>query len=122
MTVQALRSVGSVILGYLVFAVSAFAFFQISGQAPHASAPLSIMLGSILVGVVFAFIGGYLAAALAGRKPAAHGLAVAVILALGATVSLASTIGHGAIWSQFAALVLMAPSAAVGGLVRARRA
>ncbi len=79
---QVLRSVGSVILGYLVFAVSAFAFFQISGHAPHAPAPLPIMLGSILVGILFAFIGGYLAATLAGRKPAAHGLAVAVILAL----------------------------------------
>ena len=119
---QALRSVGCVILGYLVFAVSAFAFFQISGHAPHAPAPLPIMLGSILVGVLFAFIGGYLAATLAGRKPAAHGVAVAGILALGAAVSLASTIGHGAIWSQVAALVLMAPSAALGGLVRARRA
>ena len=80
------------------------------------------MLGSIFVGVLFAFIGGYLAATLAGRKPAAHGFAVAVILALGAAASLASTIGHGAIWSQVAALVLMAPSAALGGLVRARRA
>ena len=118
---QALRSIGSVFLGYLVFALSAFAFFQMSGQAPHAPAPLPVMLGSTLVGVVFALIGGYLAAALAGRRPAAHGYAVAVILALGAVVSLASTIGHGAIWSQLAALVFMAPSAAAGGWIRARR-
>lgn len=116
----ALRSIASVILGYLVFALSAGAFFQLSGQPPHADAPLAIMLASFVVGVVAAFAGGYLAARLAGRKPAAHGVAVAVVLAIGATVSLVSTIGNGAIWSQIAALALMAPSAALGGQVRAR--
>jgi len=117
--VQIIRSIGSVILGYLVFALSAFAYFQLSGQQSHAKAPFSIMLTSILVGIAAAFAGGYLAARLAGRRPAAHGLAVAAILATGATVSLVSTIGHGAIWSQVAALVLMAPSAALGGWARA---
>ena len=80
------------------------------------------MLGSIVVGIVFAFLGGYLAARLAGRNPAGHGIAVAAILALGAAISLASAVGHGAIWSQVAALVLMTPSAAIGGLVRKKRA
>lgn len=32
------------------------------------------------------------------------------------------TIGHGAIWSQVAALALMAPAAALGGWLRARQA
>jgi hypothetical protein len=30
----------------------------------------------------------------------AHGMAMAALLALGAGVSLASTLGHGAIWSR----------------------
>ena len=47
---------------------------------------------------------------------------LAVVLAAGATASLASTIGHGAIWSQVAALVLMAPAAALGGWACARQA
>jgi len=119
---QVFRSIGSVVVGYLVFALSAFAFFQLSGQPPHSAVPLSVMLASILVGVVAAFAGGYVAALLAGRRPEAHGLAVAAILALGATASLISTLGHGAIWSQLAALALMAPSAALGGWARARRA
>lgn len=119
---QIFRSIGSVILGYLVFALSAFAFFLLSGQPPHADAPLSIMLASMLVGVAAAFLGGYLAARLAGRNPAAHGLAVAAILAIGAIISLVSTFGHGSLWSQVAALVLMAPGAALGGWVRARNA
>jgi hypothetical protein len=109
------RSIGAVIAGYLLFAVSAFLFFRLSGQAPHAAAAPAVMAGSIGVGVVAAFAGGFAAARLAGRKPLAHGLAVAAVIALGASVSLAGTIGHGAIWSQVAALLLMAPAAAIGG-------
>jgi O-antigen/teichoic acid export membrane protein len=116
-----LRSIGAVIAGYLIFAVPAFTFFRISGQSPHQDAPPVIMLASILVGVVSALLGGYVAAWLAGRRPLAHGVAVALVLALGATESLVSTLGHGAIWSQLTALLLMAPSAALGGWVRARR-
>lgn len=119
---KTLRSIGSVLLGYLVFAVSAFLFFQLAGQPPHAAAPPSVMAASILVGVAAAFAGGYVAALLAGREPFAHGLAVGVVLAAGAIASLAGTVGHGAIWSQVAALALMAPAAAAGGWVRARRA
>ena len=119
---QLLRSIGAVISGYLVIALSAFLFFALSGQAPHAKASPSMMTLSILVGVIAAFAGGFLAARLAGRKPLAHGVAVAVVLAIGASVSLASTLGHGAIWSQVSALLLMAPVAVLGGWARARRA
>ena len=115
------RSILAVVAGYVIFAVSAFAFFRLSGQLPHQTAPLPTMLSSAAVGVVFALLGGYVAAWIARRRPLAHGVAVAILLALGATVSLVSTLGHGAIWSQIAALVLMAPGAALGGWVRARR-
>jgi hypothetical protein len=118
-TTKMLRSIGAVVAGYLLFAIAAFLFFQLAGQAPHAPAPPAIMAASIVEGVVAAFAGGFLAAWLAGRRPFAHGVAVATLLAIGAGVSLAATVGHGAIWSQLAALVLMAPAAALGG--RARR-
>ena len=116
-----LRSIGAVVFGYLLFAFSAFAFFRISGQPPHQTAPPALMFGSIAVGVIAAFLGGYAAAWLAARRPLAHGVAVALVMAWGATVSLLSTLGHGAIWSQLAALLLMAPSAFFGGWVRARQ-
>ncbi len=119
-----LRSIAAVLLGYIVFAVSTLSFFKIVHQAPHEVAPMPVMLGSIAVGIVAAFFGGHVAARIAGRTPLAHGMAVACILALGATASLISTLSsHGAIWSQVAALVLMAPSAAAGGwAVRSRKA
>jgi len=45
---------------------------------------------------------------------------MAALLAVGATVSLFSTLGHGAVWTQVTALTLMAPSAVLGGWLRAR--
>jgi hypothetical protein len=119
--VRLLRSIGAVIAGYLLFAIPAFAFFQISGQAPHQDAPPGVMLASVVVGIVAAGLGGYGAAAIAGRSPLSHGISVAAVIAAGATVSLVSTLGQGAIWSQLAALLVMAPSAAAGGAVRARQ-
>jgi hypothetical protein len=115
-----IRSIVAVVVGYLIFALAAFAFFQVSGQPPHEAAPLSIMLGSIVVGLVFAVLGGYTAGWLGRRRPLAHGVAVGIVLGLGAAVSLAATLGHGAVWSQVAALALLAPSAALGGWLRAR--
>jgi hypothetical protein len=115
------RSVFSVILGYLVFALSAFAFFLISGQPPHQEAPTSVMLGSIAVGLSGAFAGGFLAAVLAGRRPLAHAVAVAMVMAAGAIFSLISTLGRGAIWTQLSALGVMVPAAVMGGIVRARQ-
>jgi ABC-type Mn2+/Zn2+ transport system permease subunit len=116
-----LRSALAVVVGYFVFASGAVAFFRISGQPPHQTAAWPMMLGAIACGMLCALLGGYLAAVLAGRKPAAHGVAVACVLALGAAASLVATVGHGAIWSQLAALVLMAPCAWLGGRLRARR-
>ena len=115
------RSILAVVAGYLIFALSAFAFFQVSGQPPRQAAPMPIMLGSIAFGMVFAIIGGYVAARLARRRPLAHGVAVAVVLALGATISLLSTLDRGAVWSQVAALVLMAPCAVLGSWLRSRQ-
>ena len=115
------RSILAVVVGYFIFALSAFAFFKLSGQPPHQAAPMPIMLESIAVGMVFALLGGYAAAWLARRRPVAHGVGVAAVLALGATISLFSALGKGAVWSQVAALVLMAPCAVLGGWLRFRQ-
>ena len=115
-----LRSVAAVLVGYGVFATSAFAVFRLSGHAPHAPASVPFMLLTIASGVAFAAIGGYVAGWLAGRRPLAHAVAMAALLAAGAAASLAATLGPGAVWSQVAALTLMAPSAVLGGWFRAR--
>ena len=113
-----IRSFTGVVVGYLLFAVSALALFRVSGRDPHQEQDLGFTVLSVVWGMAFAGAGGYVAGAIAGRRPRLHGGVVAVILALGATASILAQPGRGSRWSQAAAIVLMAPAAFVGGVVR----
>jgi hypothetical protein len=114
------RSIGAVVAGYFVFAVSAVLLFQLSGQAPHAEAPIGFKIASIVWGAVFAMVGGWLAAHVSVRRPATHAAIVAVVIAAGAVASMLADPGS-ARWSQTAALVVMAPCAWLGGVLAARQ-
>lgn len=115
-----LRSAGAVAAGYMVFGASAFLLFQLSGIDPHQPAPVRFKIASIIWGCVFALVSGWLTGRIAGRRPVVHAAVLAVLIALGALVSIAARPGD-AIWSQISALALMAPCAWLGGL-RARGA
>jgi hypothetical protein len=114
------RSVVAVIAGYAIFAVSAGALFLLTGQDPHGEATAPFMIVAVVYGVVFALLGGYVSGWIASRSPFIHGLIVAGILAVGAGISLVTTVGKGSIWSQLAAMTAMAPAAALGGYLRGR--
>jgi len=116
-----LKSLAAVFTGYLLFAVSAVALFQVSRRDPHRAQDIAFVVFSVLYGMAFAFAGGYVAAAIAGRRPLLHGGAVALILALGAAVSFLAQPAAGSRWSQVTAFVLMAPSAFAGGVMRSKR-
>jgi hypothetical protein len=115
-----LRSVSVVVGGYLIFALSAVALFQLSGRDPHAPQPLWFMVAAVAYGMGFAAVGGFFAARLAPTRGLLHAGIVAVVVALGASVSLVASPGAGATWSQWAALALMAPCAYVGGRIATR--
>jgi hypothetical protein len=116
-----LRSIGAVAAGYVVFGASAALLFQLSGQAPHAAAPVGFKVASIAWGAVFALIAGWLTARIAARRPATHAAVLALLIALGAVASLLAQ-PSAAKWSQIGAATIMAPCAWLGGLrARARR-
>jgi hypothetical protein len=114
------RSVVGVIVGYAVFAASAFLFFQLAGRDPHAPQDLLFATEATVFGMAMAALGGLLAGWIAGRRPVLHAGFVALLLVLGAGASLISSPGEHAKWSQVSALLLMAPSAVVGGLIKAK--
>jgi putative membrane protein (TIGR04086 family) len=115
-----LKSVSGVVVGYLLFAVSGALLFWASGRNPHQKQDITFVVFSVVYGMVFAGAGGYVAGAIAGRKAGLHGSAVALIVALGAIVSFLAQRSTGSRWSQVTALVLMAPAAVAGGIVRSR--
>ncbi len=115
-----MRSVLAVIAGYLIFAVCSFALFRVSGRDPHADASLQFKLVTILCGMVFAFVGGYVTSRLAPRKPVAHGVALAVLMALFAAISMFTMPVGGNSWTQVSAIFLMAPAAIIGSALARR--
>lgn len=114
-----LRSVAAVVAGYALFAVSAVLIFGVSGRDPHAAAPVAFMIGSTLYGVVFALLAGYLCARVARRAELAHGLALGALLGAASVVSIVARRPGATVWSQTAALTLMAPAAVLGAWLRA---
>ena len=116
-----LRSVLAVFLGYAVFAVSAVFLFNTAGRDPHAAQKLGFVVFAVFYGVTFAGLGGLLAARIAPAKGMLHAALVALIIALGAIVSLVARPDARSTWSQWTALVLMAPSAWAATVMFARR-
>jgi hypothetical protein len=115
------RLLGGILFGYLFFALTAVLIFQLSGRDPHAGADPAFMVGTIGAGMLGALTGGYIGAAIAKRRERVAGVAIAVIIAAAAALSLVAQPGDGARWSQWAALLLMSPAAFLGAFIRARR-
>ena len=57
---------------HAIFALSAVVLFQLSHQAPHASAPVAFMLVATVYGVAFAGVGGWVARRIARRSACAR--------------------------------------------------
>jgi hypothetical protein len=114
------RSIIAVFVGYIIFAGSAVLLFQVSGHRPHAAAPLSFKAGTVVYGMFFAAAGGWVTAWIAARRPIKHGVLLACVIAAGAIVSLLFS-NAAATWSQWSALLLMAPVAIGGSYWRSRQ-
>jgi hypothetical protein len=111
----------AVVTGYLIFAISATLLFQLTGQDPHATPGPVFGVASVVWGILFATLGGYMAARIAQRGSLIPCILVGCLIATGALVSLYFENRQGAIWSQLSALLLMAPAACAGGLINRRR-
>jgi hypothetical protein len=118
-----LRSVAAVLMGYLLFAVSAFAFFRLTGHDPHAPAAASFMVLSVVFGLFFSVLGGYVAALVggAGKYEIEHSFAVATLIAaIGAASFIAESRAESG-WTQLSAILIVAPAAILGGYLRRRQ-
>jgi hypothetical protein len=108
----------AVFAGYLIFAVSAVLLFHITGVDPHSPSARGFELLTIACGLAFALLGGFAAGRIARRTDLGCGIILALVIALGATVSIVARPGAGALWTQTAALVLFAPASLAGDWIR----
>ncbi len=88
-----LRVISGVIIGYLVFALSAMALFRVTHHNPHAPASISFEASTVIYGIVFALLAGYIARFIAGKQNAMAVNLVALVMAVVAIVD-AGDVGH----------------------------
>jgi len=116
-----MRAFLAVVAGYLIFAGSAVLFFRLSHVDPHSSAAIGFEALAIVYGLAFASLSGFVAGKLARRTDLVCGIALALVIALGATVSMIARPDAGALWTQTAALLLFAAASLAGDWIRRRR-
>ncbi|MFY8036839.1 MAG: hypothetical protein ACOVMQ_06710 [Cyclobacteriaceae bacterium] len=116
---KAIRYIIAVIIGYAAFVISALLLFKFSGIKPHDDPTLSVMLLTIVFGLVFSFLGGVLAQLISNAGNLWPNYILATILAGFATFSMLQSSGNH--YSQIAAIFLFSQASLVGGWVLVRR-
>ncbi len=107
------RKTIAVLAGYLVFAVSAFAYFQLAGVDPHASPTLLFAVVTSVYGLLFSFVGGCVLQLIAKTENLKPNLVLAFVIAGFAFFSLIMT--HGNHWTQIVSILVYAPISVLGG-------
>jgi hypothetical protein len=111
----------AVVAGYLIFAVSAVLLFHLTNVDPHSPAAFGVKALTVAYGLAFASLGGFVAGRIGRRADLVCGIVLALVIALGATISMIARPGAGALWTQTAALILFSPASLLSDWARRRR-
>jgi hypothetical protein len=111
-----MRLLIAVVTGYLIFAISSVLLFQLTQQDPRVTPGTVFAVTSVVWGLLFAALGGFMAARIAQRAGLLPSALLAGVIATGALASLVMESHQGSMGSELSALLLMAPSAVAGGL------
>lgn len=114
-----MRVLGGILAGDILFVLLTFAMFKLLGRDPHEAADTQFMVVTAALGALFAIAGGYLAATIARKAPVFAGLGVAILITGGALASILIA-RPASIWSQIAAIVVLAPAALLGAFIRGK--
>lgn len=116
-----LRAVVAGVAGYGLFLVCSVLLFWLSGYDPHSAVSRPFQIFSIVSGIVFAFVSGYITAGISPEAPMLPAMMVALLIAVTSILSMMVS-GSAEMWSQLSTLLLMAPTVVVGARVRRDRA
>lgn len=115
-----IRSIVAVGLGFGIFVIGSFMPRGAAAENPGVPATFGLVAGSIAYGAVFAALGGLTASSLPGRRPLAHALVVAGLIAVAALLHPWLEPGTNPRWLDVSAVGVMAPAAALAGWARSR--
>lgn len=114
------RNIIGLIVAYLVFAVSAFVLFRLSGYAPHQPQPIAFEILTAIYGLFFSILAGAVQQFIARSGNLIVNYALAAMIIVFAAASLITSTGSH--WTQWLAILLFAPASVAGGRLYLRRA
>ena len=118
------RSIGAVVVGYLVMAILVIVTTQaVTALFPAWCSPQNItyVLFNLAYSLVFALVGGYATAFVAGRAEVRHAAVLAGLAVVLAILTLVAEYGKQPLWYQVALLVVMPVAMVGGGYCRSRQ-
>jgi len=107
-----MRVFSGVVFGYLLFELLWRGLFQVTDTDPHAPASISFELDTVVFGLLFALLAGYIASFIGGRP---HFIAAWIAGGLVALTAVAVMIAKVVAWPQVMQLFFMAPAVVIGG-------
>jgi len=113
-----IRSLLSLIIGYLIFAVAMLLLWMVFGYRPKDVPPERFLVFSIFCECPFAIGGGYVAALVANRKELVHTGILTGILAVMGALSVLCPQNELPLWVNLATVFPIAPCFLLGGLIR----
>ena len=113
-----IRNILAVIAGYLIFAISSVLLFTLTSHKPHAEASTAFKIITIIYGVFFFVIAGFVVQLIARQKTLALNYILALVIFIFATISLITATGTH--WTQLFAMFIFAPVSVLGGYLKNR--
>ncbi len=108
-----IRKILAVIVGYLLFAASALAFFKVFDIDAHSAASTAVMIQTAINGIIFSALAGCITQLIAKTGNLKINYILALLIAAFATFSYFKASGEH--WTQLMAIFIFAPLSILGG-------
>ncbi|WP_316771825.1 hypothetical protein [Pedobacter frigiditerrae] len=114
-----IRKILAVIVGYIIFAATALAFFKVFDIEAHSVASTTVMIQTAINGIIFSALAGWITQLIAKTGNLKINYILALLIAAFATFSFFKASGEH--WTQLMAIFIFAPVSIVGGWIVVRR-
>jgi peptidoglycan/LPS O-acetylase OafA/YrhL len=115
------RTILSVISGYLVMAIAVMILFAIWFNDPNTKPDNTFMLFSLVYGFLFATVGGYITTLIADRPDMKSAFALAGLAVILGIVNMIGARGQEPLWFQILNILLALAGILLGGFLRMRQ-